>query len=105
MVPEAFVRLEDLPLTINGKVDLGALPTPDRLGVAPGGSVVAAERAVAASCLVADVCRLWEQVLQAPHVQDDDSFFDVGGTSVTVVAVHASLVETFQVPRLELIDL
>ncbi|HEV7514897.1 MAG TPA: non-ribosomal peptide synthetase, partial [Thermoanaerobaculia bacterium] len=79
MVPAAFVALPALPLTPNGKLDRKALPAPDRgeeerRDVAPPRDEV--ERFL--------VC-LWQENLKraAGSVGIDDSFFDLGGDSIS----------------------
>jgi hypothetical protein len=85
MVPSAFVRLEHLPLSSNGKIDRKALPAPQRER--------AAARAVVApgSELERAVCRAWEEVLCRPAVGVEDNFFDLGGTSVDMIKIHTLL--------------
>lgn len=84
MVPAAFVFLDELPITGNGKVDRKALPAPlfDRTALV--GAYVAprndTERAVA---------EIWEQVLGAPRVGVHDNFFELGGDSVLTIQVVA----------------
>ncbi|MFQ5678530.1 MAG: amino acid adenylation domain-containing protein [Gemmatimonadota bacterium] len=92
MVPAAFVEIPRLPLTPNGKVDYTALPRPDRAPLAahaeflpPRSSV---ERAVAA---------LWSQVLGVARVGIDESFFEVGGDSLSAVRILLRIQETFGV--------
>jgi len=82
MVPAAFVRLPALPLTPNGKVDVRALPPParpDAAGAAP------------ASELERQVADVWCEVLGRPGVGVDDTFFDLGGSSLGLVRVQARL--------------
>ncbi|WP_165390797.1 non-ribosomal peptide synthetase [Pseudoduganella lutea] len=85
MVPRQFVRLESLPLSANGKVDRKALPEPVARQ-APG-----TMRAGTASPLAADICALWAEVLDVPHVSPADNFFDLGGTSVDMIRIHTRL--------------
>ncbi len=81
MVPPAFVVLEALPLTVNGKLDRAALPAPEAPAVAtreyeaPQGEVETA------------VATLWQDILGVPRVGRHDHFFELGGHSLLVVAV------------------
>jgi hypothetical protein len=82
MVPSVVVVLEELPVTVNGKVDRKALPEPDfgaeLLGyVAPRGAF---EEIVTA--VVADL-------LGIPRVGVNDNFFAIGGNSLTATRVVA----------------
>lgn len=74
MVPAAFVHLDSLPLTANGKLDRAAMPEPD-FDQAP------ASRAPETAMQQA-LCELFSSVLQVPEVGIDDNFFDLGGQSL-----------------------
>ncbi|GAA4727241.1 amino acid adenylation domain-containing protein [Phytohabitans rumicis] len=84
-IPTLVMHMDSFPLTPNGKVDHAALPAPvtGRPGPAPSGpdGVNDLER------LVRDV---WGAVLGV-DVGPEDNFFDLGGTSVRMAAVHAAL--------------
>ena len=81
MVPAAYVRLERMPLTGNGKLDRKALPAPelDAYGVseyaAPEGEV---ETTLAA---------IWAELLHVERVGRNDNFFELGGHSLLVVVL------------------
>lgn len=81
MVPNAYVLLEKLPLTANGKLDRKALPAPegDAYGVsayeAPVGEV---ETKVAA---------IWAEVLHVERVGRHDNFFQLGGHSLLAISL------------------
>ncbi|ORA28252.1 non-ribosomal peptide synthetase, partial [Mycobacterium branderi] len=80
MVPAAVVALDALPLTPNGKLDIRALPAPDYTAGhyrAPGNAV---EEVLAG---------IYAQVLGMKRVGVDESFFDLGGDSISAMQVVA----------------
>jgi acyl carrier protein len=81
MVPVAYVRLEKMPLTPNGKLDRKELPVPEggQYGVGeyeePRGEV---ERTLAV---------IWAEVLKLDRVGRHDNFFELGGHSLLVMSL------------------
>ncbi len=79
MVPSAFVVLERLPLTSNGKVDRRSLP-------APGADDYARREYEAPTGVVEEsLAAIWQALLQVERVSRHDNFFELGGHSLLIV--------------------
>jgi amino acid adenylation domain-containing protein/non-ribosomal peptide synthase protein (TIGR01720 family) len=76
MAPSSFITLDALPLTPNGKLDRNALPAPSR--DVPARRAPATERE-------ALIARLFSEVLERDGVQVDESFFALGGDSISSI--------------------
>ena len=83
MVPAAVVVVDALPLTSNGKLDTRALPAPDYQG---------ADHYRAPSSPVEDILAgIYAQVLGLARVGVDESFFDLGGDSLSAMRLIAAI--------------
>ena len=104
MVPAAYVRLESIPLTPNGKLDREALPAPEGAAYltrgyeAPQGEVEV------------ELARLWSELLKVEQVGRHDNFFELGGHSLMAVTLvermrraglHADVRALFMTPTLQ----
>ncbi|MDY7534219.1 amino acid adenylation domain-containing protein [Pseudomonas sp. Bout1] len=99
MVPSAYVPLEKMPLTANGKIDRKALPVPTLEALASRGFEAPANE------LEQTLARLWCEVLRLEQVGRHDSFFELGGHSLLAIrlvnlmeeaGLAVSLAELFQ---------
>ncbi|MFJ5136486.1 amino acid adenylation domain-containing protein [Streptomyces sp. NPDC088707] len=84
MVPDSVVLLDTLPLTVNGKLDVAALPDPEPAGAAGG---YRAPRTEAEALVVG----LWQEVLGVAKVGVLDDFLALGGDSLLVTRVAARI--------------
>jgi amino acid adenylation domain-containing protein len=104
MVPSAFVLLDALPVTPNGKLDRKALPAPDRDTSRQrtyNPPRTEPERAIA---------EIWGALLHVEQVGREDNFFDLGGHSLLAtqavsrireqLAVELSLQRFFTTPTI-----
>jgi amino acid adenylation domain-containing protein len=98
MVPAAYVRLQVLPVSPNGKLDRQALPAPEADAYTPGGHE--APRGEMETALAA----LWAEVLKLEQVGRHDNFFEIGGHSLLAVRVITRLQQEYGA-ALPLIDL
>ena len=89
MLPSAFVMLNALPVTPNGKLNRRALPAPDASRPALASSYLAP-----ATELERRIARIWQEVLRVDRVGMRDNFFELGGHSLLLVQLHEKLNET-----------
>ena len=104
MVPSAFVILDELPLTQNGKVDTNALPVPDIE------RQIEEKYTAPRSDVESDIAEIWKQVLKLKQVGMHDNFFSLGGNSLLLAQVHEkvqqalnnkfSIIELFRYPSI-----
>lgn len=85
MVPSVFMFLPTLPLTVNNKIDLGALPAPE----ATVDQTRNAQPPVTAREF--ELLELWRTVLAQPALGTTDNFFDHGGHSLLAVELLARI--------------
>ncbi|MDQ2857574.1 MAG: amino acid adenylation domain-containing protein, partial [Candidatus Eremiobacteraeota bacterium] len=91
MVPSAFVRLDALPLTANGKIDRKALPAPDTANAPPRAVTpprTPSERAV---------LRPFLDVLRCDAAGIDEDFFELGGHSLLAMRLLDRIAATLHV--------
>src|SRR5699024_1034237 len=78
MIPSYMMQLEQLPVTANGKLNKKALPDikiETKTYVAPS------------TDMEAEIAKTFAQVLNAPQVSVQDSFFEIGGHSLRAISV------------------
>ena len=93
MIPSEFVLLEAIPLTPNGKADRRALQqmAADRLATPSSTSVEESET------LKSVLFGLWRKALRVPSLSEDESFFDLGGNSLSAMELVDDLCRTLRV--------
>jgi SagB-type dehydrogenase family enzyme len=92
MVPTAFVMMEKLPLTSNGKVDRRSLPEADVVEAHTTPTFVAPQTELGQT-----IAAIWQQIVGVTQVGIHDNFFDIGGDSVQLVQVYNKLCEVMEI--------
>ena len=100
MVPAAYVTMDRLPVTPNGKLDRRRLPEPQLDATAAYRAPIGERQEL--------LCQAFADVLDVPRVGGDDSFFDLGGQSLlamrltsrlrAVLGVDLTVAELFDAP-------
>ena len=91
MVPSAFVIMDELPLAGPGKVNVRALPEPDRGRPDLGTALVQPRTPVEE-----EMARIWAEVLGLDRVGIHDPFFELGGDSLLASQVVSRVIRAFQ---------
>ena len=101
MIPSAFVPLASLPLLPNGKVDRGALLALER-PLAESKAAYVGPR----TGLEQVITNIWSRVLTLEKLGMNDNFFDLGGTSLTLIQVSSELKDALnrEIPLIELFE-
>ncbi len=82
MIPSCFIQMEEMPLNLNGKLDINALPDPAEAGMSTGREYMAPRDAV--EIKLADI---WRKVLHVSDIGILDNFFEIGGHSLRATRV------------------
>lgn len=111
MLPAAFISLDTLPLTTNGKLDWRALPVPELNRTAAGVAKYTAPSTPLEEALVA----MWIEILGLDQVGIHDNFFDLGGHSLLAIRLMSKIQKEldlelplrmlFESPTIELLGL
>jgi amino acid adenylation domain-containing protein len=90
MVPSAFVILESIPLTPNGKIDRRSLLALDEMGVK------LLHQVLPRNSTEEMIATIWKEVLKLEQVGIYDNFFDLGGNSLLATRINSRLRQTFE---------
>ena len=90
MVPTYFIKLDEMPLSPNGKIDRNRLPAPAKY--------VSEEQIInPATALEQFLAHIWEEVLAVESVGLNDNFVNLGGHSLVAMRILARVRDLFQV--------
>jgi amino acid adenylation domain-containing protein len=101
MVPAAFVVLDAMPMTPNGKLDRRALPDPARARLAEGAEFIPPHGPIEEA-----LAEAWAELLGADHIGAHDNFFERGGHSLMAMQLVGRIRSLFEieVPLKDFID-
>jgi len=90
MLPAVFVELAQLPQTPNGKLDRAAL-----LALARSGAPLQVNLASPRDQIELTLYQIWKRVLLQADIGIRDSFFDIGGTSISAIKLAHAIRDAF----------
>ncbi|MBC3787161.1 non-ribosomal peptide synthetase/type I polyketide synthase [Spirosoma utsteinense] len=86
MIPAYWIRINEVPLTANGKADLRSLPVP-----AKNGTETLIPQEADQTPMEGTLASLWKEVLGKETIRVTDNFFDVGGHSLKAMRLLAKI--------------
>ena len=95
MLPAAFLEIDALPLTANGKVDRASLERSAARRVAAGRAAIRADSIVTPQEEV--LAAIWSEVLDIEQIGADGDFFELGGHSLLATRVISQIRLAFRV--------
>ena len=95
MIPADFVRLDEMPLTVNGKVDRAALPSMESARSSQSIDFVAPTTPVEIQ-----LAGIWTDVLKIQHIGIHENFFEIGGDSISTIRVMMRVSQNFDIDLL-----
>jgi len=90
MVPQLLVQINELPFTLNGKIDKKALPDPD------ASTLLTNEYYAPNYETETFISEIWKEILKVQRVGIDDNFFELGGNSLLAQKFIALLKDRYQ---------
>lgn len=90
MIPQYFIEIDKVPININGKTDFKALPLPKN---AQTGVELVKPRNKIDKCLL----EIYENTLHVSNISMSDSFFELGGDSLTAINISETISKKFNV--------
>lgn len=88
MIPSHWMRLEQMPVSSNGKIDVKSFPVP-----ATGPASRSGEGDRPQTEIEVKLAAIWQEVLACDPVGLDDNFFDLGGNSMSILEINTRIRE------------
>jgi len=92
MLPSSIIEIDEIPLTINGKIDRKKLPLPSEIITNKVNEYVAPNTETEKY-----VCAIWTEVLKNSKIGVHDNFFDLGGHSLLVTKLVVRIEKQFNI--------
>ncbi|MCP5063073.1 MAG: amino acid adenylation domain-containing protein [Ignavibacteriae bacterium] len=89
MIPSSLIKLENIPITPNGKINKNQLPDPDNV-FSNKNDFIQPD-----SVIEKQISNIWKEILNSNKVGLNDSFFDLGGHSLNVIQVQTEIKDKF----------
>jgi acyl-CoA synthetase (AMP-forming)/AMP-acid ligase II len=90
MMPAVFIRLENMPLTINGKIDYAGLPHPGAAGRQQDMPYIAPRTQTEIQ-----LAGIWKEVLGRDRIGVKDNLFEMGGHSLLMTLLYSRIIRSF----------
>ncbi|EHJ52051.1 non-ribosomal peptide synthetase [Streptococcus macacae] len=102
MIPNEFLLIDHIPLTINGKIDYKALPKLNN----SGNQLLTQKEDWCEDYVIETVTKVWENLLHLENISPKDNFFQLGGHSLLATNLIFSLNDIFniRIPLKELFE-
>ena len=90
MIPQYFVKMEEMPVTHNGKIDTKRLPEPEY-------RTIKTEIVLPRNEIDSELIELLKELLSVDNISINDNFFDLGGDSLSAINLSIRIQDEFNV--------
>jgi acyl carrier protein len=91
MVPSYYVKLENIPLTSNGKVDRKNLPDPEGTGLKQG------EYVAPSTEIETQLVKIWSELFNQNQISINTNFTTLGGHSIMAIRALSMIHKHFSI--------
>jgi amino acid adenylation domain-containing protein len=91
MIPSFYIVLDEMPLTLNGKIDRKALPS------ISGENIIRNEYVEPRNEIEEKLVEIWREILGIEKIGVTDNFFELGGHSLNVIKLTNTIDKIFSV--------
>lgn len=88
MIPPIYIVLDQIPLSVNGKVDRKNLPSPEKILMHTNKEFVKP-----LTPLEIEVAKIWRSILNRDEISVNENLFELGGNSIDIVKIYNAMKE------------
>ena len=91
MIPTYFIKIDEVPLTANGKRDIKALPEPDEISISNN------QYEIPANEMEQKLAEMWQEILNVQRIGVNDNLIELGASSINIMRFVSGILKEYGV--------